>query len=179
VTSAAYWDARVEGVLAAGLPLYRTVYDGPGDRWLKIQEDSADAVLANVPPGASVLDVGCGYGALIEAVAGRVATGRWVGIDVSPRMIGLAQERRGPVNLWDAVGMGTKPVLPVMDGRDVGFGSDSFDWCVCRGLEGSVRVREGNAEWRRFRSEMLRVAPRALLLDYSGGAKVLRREDYV
>jgi SAM-dependent methyltransferase len=162
VTSAAYWDARVEGVLAAGLPVYRTVYDGPEDRWEAIQKSSAVALRDNVPAGSNVLDVGGGYGALTYG-----QFYGWTGVDVSPRMIELARERCDPALSFFAV-----------DARALPFAADEFDWCVCRGLEGSVRVREGNAEWRRFRGEMLRVAPRALLLDYSGGAKVLRREDY-
>jgi SAM-dependent methyltransferase len=49
----------------------------------------ARILAAEVPAGASVLDVGCGTGALLDAV--RPARG--VGVDLSPAMVRLARER--------------------------------------------------------------------------------------
>ncbi|MEO6713102.1 MAG: methyltransferase domain-containing protein [Mycobacteriales bacterium] len=49
---------------------------------------------AGVRPGDSVLDVGCGRGAVVIPAAARVGpSGRVVGVDLSPEMVRLAQER--------------------------------------------------------------------------------------
>ncbi len=162
ILSAEYWDARVEAVTGAGLPLYRAVCDTTEDAWDRMGREANEHLRRHVPEMSRVLDVGCGVGAL-----NHIDGFKWTGIDVSPRMISVMRERYG-----------SEVTAYVQDARKISFADDEFDWCVCRGLEGSVRVREGNREWVKIRTEMLRVAPRVLLLDYSGGAKVLRREDY-
>ena len=42
-----------------------------------------------IPPGAAVLDVGCGTGTILHSIA----PGRGVGLDLSPEMIALAQRK--------------------------------------------------------------------------------------
>jgi len=46
-----------------------------------------------VPPDAAIVDVGCGTGAALRHVAGRVPAGTLVGVDPIPRMIEIARER--------------------------------------------------------------------------------------
>lgn len=53
----------------------------------------APPVLSRVESGASVIDIGCGTGALCEKLAQRCS--RVVGIDLSSKMIGYAERRRG------------------------------------------------------------------------------------
>jgi len=69
---------------------------------------------ARVPAGASLLDVGCGTGALLRALAPRLARG--VGVDASEAMLAHAR-RRGPSSL-SFVGS---------DGPRLPFPDDHFD----------------------------------------------------
>lgn len=82
----------------------RAYWNGdPGGRWLARAEQTdrmlapvLDAAItaAQVKPGETVLDVGCGCGASVVSLAHVVgATGRVVGIDISEPMLGLARRR--------------------------------------------------------------------------------------
>ena len=74
-----------------------------GGRWLARADETdrmlqpvLDAAIAHAQPraGETVLDVGCGCGASVIALAKAVEeTGRVVGVDISEQMLGLARER--------------------------------------------------------------------------------------
>ena len=70
---------------------------------------------STVPPGASVLEIGCGAGDLLAALA--PAEGRGVGLDVSPAMVELARARHP--------GLRFEPVA----GEDADLGT-TFDYIV-------------------------------------------------
>lgn len=66
---------------------------GAYDRW-KERSSYYYALLADVyrefvPPGASVLEIGCGTGALLESLRPR----RGVGVDISPKMVDIAASK--------------------------------------------------------------------------------------
>ena len=50
-------------------------------------------LVVDAPAGASLLDVGCGYGALLEAIRGRGLTLDYRGFDISAEMIAAASAR--------------------------------------------------------------------------------------
>jgi len=80
---------RVDGgVLIADVPLYDRLTG-----WLlgSFYEGVADDVAAAAPPGATVLDVGCGPGHLVARLADRGLA--VTGIDIDPAMIERAQQR--------------------------------------------------------------------------------------
>ena len=71
------------------LPMWQLVTRGKGDKLWEVMLDQA-----GVKPGDSVLDVGCGPGALtLKAQARTGQTGRVIGIDASPEMIAVAREK--------------------------------------------------------------------------------------
>jgi len=58
--------------------------------------NSHPALLSLLEPGVSVLDVGCGPGALTIEIARRVAPGHVVGMDLNPQMIESAEAASPP-----------------------------------------------------------------------------------
>ena len=60
-------------------------------RW-RTAANSAAYLLDRLRPGMSLLDVGCGPGTLTADLAGHVAPGRVVGIDVDADVVALARE---------------------------------------------------------------------------------------
>jgi SAM-dependent methyltransferase len=83
---------------------------------------SCDALAARVPPQpARVLDVGCGPGGVMAAVARRWPTTRVVGVDLAARM--LAEARRGA--------MASAPCLVRADAAALPFPAGLFDAVTC------------------------------------------------
>ncbi len=66
-------------------------------RWRTYTERCVERTLAHLGlgPGASVLDVACGTGALLESLAQRAPAVRLAGIDLSPEMVAIARGRLG------------------------------------------------------------------------------------
>ena len=54
---------------------------------------AAVAELAEVTSGATVLDLGCGTGTLLQALVARQPEGRFTGIDPDPRVLAIARRR--------------------------------------------------------------------------------------
>ncbi|MFI8716688.1 class I SAM-dependent methyltransferase [Stenotrophomonas sp. NPDC077464] len=85
-------------------PTQHALWNGPaGDAWVQAQALLDGLFAGFVPlladpivdlPGAHVLDVGCGTGALCLAIAARLGpAGRSSGVDISAPMIAVARER--------------------------------------------------------------------------------------
>jgi SAM-dependent methyltransferase len=99
---------------------------------------------ANLMRAGRVLDVGCGTGAVTEDLAARTK-GHVVGIDLDPKMVGFARQRRGQAEYSPG------------DAQDLSFGDGNFDITVChfvllwcqspaRAIEEMIRVtRPGGA----------------------------------
>ena len=87
-------------------PLYDSTRLGRHARWL-----AAD-VLAEVEGRRpkSLLDVGCGTGALLEAAAAALPGARLYGIDLSPQMIAIAQRRLGQMAVVTVADAETLPL---------------------------------------------------------------------
>ncbi|HET9582383.1 MAG TPA: methyltransferase domain-containing protein [Gemmatimonadota bacterium] len=69
--------------------------------------------------GESILDVGCGTGALLAAVAGRVRASRLAGVDLSPAMLAVARRR-----------LEGRALLVAADAADLPFPDRAFDLVV-------------------------------------------------
>jgi SAM-dependent methyltransferase len=71
--------------------------------------------------GCTVLDIGCGLGALDELLVTRHHAGSVVGIDIDPALIGLMQKR------IEREGLGSRIRGQRVDGGPLPFGEASFD----------------------------------------------------
>ena len=80
--------------------------------------------LVGVGAGDSVLDVGCGRGAVLVPAAERVGSaGRVVAVDLSPEMVRLARDR--------VEAAGVEAELRVMDGEQLDVADASFSVVLC------------------------------------------------
>lgn len=83
-------------------------------------ENSAAYLVAELTPGATVLDIGCGPGTITADIANRVAPGRVIGVDASAEVIAAAAQHaadQGLSNVEFAVG----------DAYALEFGDGTFD----------------------------------------------------
>jgi SAM-dependent methyltransferase len=88
-------------------------------RW-RTAENSAGYLLARLPAGAHVLDVGCGPGTITVDLAARVPGGRVTGIDAAPDVLAEARQeadRRGQANVRFETG----------DAYRLAYGDGTFD----------------------------------------------------
>lgn len=111
------------------------------------RQKRTDFIRAEVPAGASVLDVGCGTGALADRI--REAGYQVVGVDPSKGMLGILKCRAPLVGAVAAC----STTLP--------FADDRFDLVYCVAV--MHHIAEGAAVLRSLR-EMVRVAKRGGLI---------------
>ena len=109
------------GVFDRAAPNYDRIGDAYHDHF-----GARLAETAGIHPGACVLDVACGRGAVLLPAAVRAgAGGRVVGVDLSPEMIRTAGEALARVDL------AATTELQVMDAERLEFDEDLFDFVLC------------------------------------------------
>ena len=90
--------------------------------------------LIDLPPTATVLDLGCGTGVVARAIAARDGfDGTVTGVDQSPEFIAAA------ARLADADGVGDRVDFVVGDVHGLDFAAASFDAAVAHTLVSHVR----------------------------------------
>ena len=118
------------------------------------------ARLLRLRPGERLLDIGCGTGTMLAAVARSRSDAVATGIDVDPAILGIAQRRLGDRGLPARLVRGSAGTLPYADA--------SFDAAVStlvfHHLPAPVK-RQAFAEVRR----VLRADGRFLLVDFGAG----------
>jgi cyclopropane fatty-acyl-phospholipid synthase-like methyltransferase len=110
--------------------------------YLAAQKRQADYLLdqARCGPGTRLLDIGCGYGRILEHAAGRGADA--VGITISPPQVASCRERGLNVHELNYRDTVTSPLLAAPDGE----GEIKFDAIVANGsLEHFVQVDDAAA----------------------------------
>jgi ubiquinone/menaquinone biosynthesis C-methylase UbiE len=99
--------------------------DTNGPRWGEVRRQISAAL--SIRPGNHLLDVGCGTGETVRALAQRVGTtGRVVGVDSSQTMVAEARERTAGAGSLIEIQLGDAYALP--------FPDDTFDGCLAEKL---------------------------------------------
>jgi ubiquinone/menaquinone biosynthesis C-methylase UbiE len=117
---------------------------------------------ANLTPGETVLDVGCGTGSLAIAAKRRVgSTGTVYGIDASPEMLARAGKKAAKTGLDVVFRNGAAQALPFADGQ--------FD-AVLSTLMLHHLPRTARQQCAGEMRRVLRPGGRALVVDFAGSA---------
>jgi SAM-dependent methyltransferase len=140
---AAHYTAKVRehGATPAGVDM--------GSRGNETAEQSYRKALAVIRPRhvdavPSLLDVGCGYGALRAFAEGRGQRLDYVGIDIVPEMIDLARAANPDSEFH------------VGDFLDHDFGERRFDYLVCAGSILTIRLKESILDMERYARRLIR-----------------------
>jgi ubiquinone/menaquinone biosynthesis C-methylase UbiE len=99
--------------------------DASAQHWGEVRQRIDAALDAQL--GDQILDVGCGTGEAVRALAPRVgSTGRVIGVDSSQTMVAAARER--------AAGAGFPILYQLGDAHALPFPNDTFDGCLAEKL---------------------------------------------
>jgi hypothetical protein len=155
-----FWTSRLKKAKECS-EIHRAVADVLLADWEKWQERTRDVLKGVLKRGNSVLDCGCGPGLMRSLFPSDVS---WLGVDFCQEMVAHVNSQR-PHSAF------------VADLRDtLPYAKNSFDWCVCRNLESDADA-ECATDWQKMKSEMLRVAPKLLLINFWDGWRVVERSD--
>jgi ribosomal protein S18 acetylase RimI-like enzyme len=149
-----FWRARLQAVRDAGKPIHTAVYDVPTVDWIAIQtahKRLLPGILRSVKR-PRVLDAGCGYGALLDILPNEIY---YTGVDISYDMLEIAKTRYKHHTFY------------VADLCNTSIPDRSYDFAICRSIDGMIKDNLGFAVWRRMERELLRIADRLVLLQYT------------
>lgn len=90
VIDPAFWRDRMYSAFVSG-ERHRTIFKGSREQFEEV-ERVQQCALSPIRPGHSILDVGCGYGRLLEMLAKQRWRGQYVGYDSSPDLIEIARK---------------------------------------------------------------------------------------
>ncbi len=126
----------------------KAVWDGTQEQWDQVREESIEVCHKYIVPGDSVLDAGCGIGELVECLPQRII---YLGVDFCLGFIEVAKTRYPGYSFQ---------VCNLLDLSEIA--SNSFDWAVCRTVEGVAKNQEKDA-WGKITKELLRIAGKLLV----------------
>src|SRR5688572_24718155 len=84
-----YWRDKMRAAVARG-EIHRAIYTGSIDEFSLQQQQQLASLRGKIGDNDSILDVGCGYGRLLEFLP-KSWKGEYLGIDISPDLIGVAR----------------------------------------------------------------------------------------
>lgn len=148
VRSVEYWRERLKNADLRGR-LHTSVYDVPEGKWEAMNAVHRNALLSVLQPYSSVLDVGCGYGSLLDVMPA-FWKGKYLGIDISPDFINRAKL------------LNPKFEFKVADARTY-EAPNRYDYCIARIVHG-VTSRHDPDGWTAILNRMLKNGVRTLLL---------------
>lgn len=136
--------------------LHQIIYDNSYDVWNYLQSETAGHLLTHVAPNSRVLDVGCGYGALLNCFEEAKLPVNYVGLDISPDLIALANYRYGD---WKNARFICCDLLWY-------FPDFKFDWVIVRSVENMIIENMGMKEWSKLFNKIKTLGNKLMLIEY-------------
>lgn len=147
-----FWHYRLLQAHATGRGIHTAIYDIDYDTWNNIQNQTSGYLKRYIGSHNSVIDVGCGYGALSGLIPHTV---RYCGVDVSPDLIEIAKLRY-PTRLFVVEDMS----------RRTGFNDNEFDFAICRSIKSMIVDNLGMDKWIDILTEVRRISNTVILMEY-------------
>ena len=148
-----FWKQRLRDAELRG-EIHRSIFHTHTGAWERIREANAAALRAVLEPHTSILDVGCGYGDLLDLMPD-FWKGEYVGIDLSPDLLARAKARH--------------PERTFLHG-DIRYDMDlpvKVDLAVCRSIKQMVIANAGMQVWQEIEVNIAKVAKGILILEYT------------
>lgn len=151
-----YWKARLR---EAALE-HHAIFRAPEGTWKEIAEHHKGILLNTITRWESVLDVGCGWGRLLDLMPWHV--GQYLGIDLSPDFVEKALRIHPGYQFLVRDVLQSPDLSPKEAGR-----SYKFDWAVCISMRPMIINNLGGESWDKMSEWISRHARKLLLLEYS------------
>lgn len=168
VTLTEFWRHRILKAFATGKDLHTCIYDIDYATWVSIQELTVTNLKKIVPLDSTLLDAGCGYGAVagyLKACAA-MRTVKYTGVDLSPELIEIAKIRS------------PSSTFLVKDLRSTDYETDQFDFALVRSVEGMLDDNCTEVGSKAFMVEVSRIAKTVIVMEYGSVSdyKLLRKQ---
>ena len=150
-----FWSERLRS--CSPEQRYQAVYRCPPGEWDKIAKRHTQILADKIQPGDSILDAGCGWGRLLDLLP--ESPSYYLGIDLSPDFIALARLERSNDDTMFIAGNLEEVLISLPDKR--------FNWAVCISMRKMIQSNVGEEFWDKIEKELMRVAERVLILEYS------------
>lgn len=147
-----YWNNRAVSTVASGAPLHHIVYCIGTEQWDAITARHQWLLKEFIRPQDSVLDIGCGYGRLLDMMPFHWK-GKYLGIDISDEMISMAENKYPNHPFLCGPAEEFLPTLPPMD------------VAVLISVRGMI-LREEPWRWPRLKRLLRDTVDRILCLEY-------------
>ena len=168
VTLTEFWRHRILKAFATGKDLHTCIYDIDYATWISIQELTVTNLKKIIPANSTLLDAGCGYGAIASYLKSCAAmrTVHYTGVDLSPELIEIAKIRNPSMNFL------------VKDLRSTDYKTDQFDFALVRSVEGMLDDNCTEVGSKAFMAEVSRIAKTVIVMEYGSVSdyKLLRKQ---
>lgn len=157
VSSPDYWKDRLNKALESNC-IHHSVFLCSEVKWEAIQEKHRQILKHYVSPNSKVLDVGCGYGRLVDLLRSHPPE-NYHGIDVSPDLITIAKITH-PNYLFSVCSI--LNLHTFLYSLQLGY----FDWAVLISMRPMIKRNLGDEVWSQMEREIRLVAKQLLFLEY-------------
>lgn len=156
VTTQEFWRKRIWEVVANGLELHQIIYRTDIGNWNKIQKSTAKLLRDVLPKSCSMLDAGCGYGAVYDLLhtAPHFSGVQYTGLDLSEDLIGIAKLRYPHANFEQC------------RLEDAMYPDDHFDFTVFRSVAVMLHDNGYSSAWSLALDNVKRMSKSIAIIEY-------------